>query len=35
MLSVKDLHVSYGGIRALRGININIEQNKIVTLNQA
>ncbi|SCL87174.1 ABC transporter ATP-binding protein [Sporanaerobacter sp. PP17-6a] len=32
MLSVKDLHVSYGGIRALRGININIEQNKIVTL---
>lgn len=32
MLKVTDLHVSYGGIKALRGININIEENKIVTL---
>lgn len=32
MLAIKDLHVSYGGIKALRGININIEENKIVTL---
>ena len=32
MLTIKDLHVSYGGIKAIRGININIEENKIVTL---
>lgn len=32
MLSIKDLYVSYGGIKALRGINIDIEENKIVTL---
>lgn len=32
MLAVTNLHVNYGGINALRGININIEENKIVTL---
>lgn len=32
MLKVENLSVSYGGINALRGININIEENKIVTL---
>ena len=32
MLKVTDLHVSYGGIKAIRGINIAIEENKIVTL---
>ncbi|MFA5575913.1 MAG: ABC transporter ATP-binding protein [Tissierellaceae bacterium] len=32
MLTVSNLHVSYGGIKALRGIDINIEENKIVTL---
>lgn len=32
MLTIRNLHVSYGGIKALRGININIEENKIVTL---
>lgn len=32
MLNVKDLHVSYGGIKAIRGINIHIEENQIVTL---
>ena len=32
MLSIKDLYVSYGGIKGLRGINIDIEENKIVTL---
>ena len=32
MLTIKDLHVSYGGIKAIRGININIEENQIVTL---
>ncbi|MBU5255607.1 ABC transporter ATP-binding protein [Tissierella praeacuta] len=32
MLAIENLHVSYGGIKALRGININIEENKIVTL---
>jgi len=32
MLQVKDLHVNYGGIKALRGINIDVPKNKIVTL---
>lgn len=32
MLSIDNLHVSYGGIKALRGINLNIEEGKIVTL---
>ena len=32
MLEIKDLHVSYGGIKALRGINIEVPDGKIVTL---
>lgn len=32
MLKIKDLHVSYGGINALRGINIEVPDGKIVTL---
>ncbi|MDY0235673.1 MAG: ABC transporter ATP-binding protein [Gudongella sp.] len=32
MLLVNDLHVSYGGIKAIRGITLRIEDNKIVTL---
>ena len=32
MLEVIDLHVNYGGITALRGINLTIEENQIVTL---
>lgn len=32
MLLVNDLHVSYGGIKALRGITLRIEDNQIVTL---
>jgi len=32
MLKVEDLHVNYGGIKAVRGINLNIEHNRIVTL---
>lgn len=32
MLEVIDLHVNYGGINALRGINLTIEKNQIVTL---
>ncbi len=32
MLKVSDLHVNYGGIKALRGINISIKENQIVTL---
>ncbi len=32
MLNIKDLNVHYGGIHALRGINISVPQNKIVTL---
>ena len=32
MLQIIDLHVNYGGIAALRGINLTIEENQIVTL---
>lgn len=32
MLKVSNLHVNYGGIKALRGIDISIEENQIVTL---
>ncbi len=32
MLKIEDLHVSYGGIRALRGISLKVPDGKIVTL---
>jgi branched-chain amino acid transport system ATP-binding protein len=32
MLEVKDLHVSYGNVEALHGINIKVHQGEIVTL---
>lgn len=32
LLEVKDLHVSYGAIRALTGVNLAVEQGQIVTL---
>ena len=32
MLKINDLHVSYGGIRALRGVDIEVPDGKIVTL---
>ena len=32
MLEIKDLHVSYGGIQALRGVSLNVPDDKIVTL---
>lgn len=32
MLSIKDLQVSYGGIKALNGINLEVPDGKIVTL---
>ncbi len=32
MLKINDLHVSYGGIHALRGINMEVPDGKIVTL---
>ena len=32
MLKITDLHVNYGGIKALRGINMEVEDGKIVTL---
>lgn len=32
MLKIKDLHVNYGGIKALKGININVPEGKIITL---
>ena len=35
MLKINDLHVSYGGITALRGIDLEVPDGKIVTLNGA
>ena len=32
MLKINDLHVSYGGIKALRGISLEVPEGKIVTL---
>ena len=32
MLKITDLSVSYGGIKALRGVNLEVEDGKIVTL---
>ena len=32
MLKIKDLYVNYGGIKALKGININVPDGKIITL---
>lgn len=32
MLSIKDLHVNYGGIAAVRGISFDVEEGKIITL---
>jgi branched-chain amino acid transport system ATP-binding protein len=32
MLSVRDLHVYYGGIHALKGISLEVPEGKIVTL---
>ncbi len=32
MLDVKDLHVSYGAIKALRGVNFHVDEGEIVAL---
>ena len=32
ILSVKDLEVSYGAIKAIRGISFHVDQGEIVTL---
>lgn len=32
MLAINDLHVSYGGIKALRGVSIEVPDGQIVTL---
>lgn len=32
ILEIKDLQVSYGGINAVKGINLSVEEGKIVTL---
>ena len=32
MLEIRDLHVSYGGIRALKGVSLTVNQGEIVTI---
>ena len=32
MLKIRDLHVSYGGIRALKGISLEVQAGEIVTI---
>lgn len=32
LLDVKDLHISYGAIKAVRGISFTIEEGEIVTI---
>jgi branched-chain amino acid transport system ATP-binding protein len=32
MLTIKDLHVNYGAIKALKGINLKVKEKSIVTL---
>ena len=32
MLRIEDLHVYYGGIHALKGISLEVPENKIITL---
>ncbi len=32
LLKLEDLHVHYGGIHALKGISLDVEKNKIITL---
>lgn len=32
MLEIRDLHVSYGGIRALKGISLDVNKGEIVTI---
>ena len=32
MLKIENLHVSYGGIRALQGVSLEVPDGKIVTL---
>lgn len=32
MLKIRDLHVNYGGIKALKGISLDVPEGKIITL---
>ncbi len=32
LLEIKDLHVSYGGVRALRGLSLHVDEGEIVTM---
>ena len=32
MLEIKDLHVSYGGIQALRGVSLEVQEGEIVSV---
>ena len=32
ILSVQNLHVNYGGIRALRGVSLDVNEGEIITL---
>ena len=35
MLKIENLHVSYGGIQALRGISLEVPDGKIVKIGRA
>ena len=32
MLKIEDLHIYYGGVHALKGINIEVPAGKVITL---
>jgi len=32
MLEIKNLHVAYGGIRALKGVSLSVQEGEIVTI---
>ena len=32
LLSINDLHVSYGGIKAVKGVSLEVHEGELVTL---
>jgi branched-chain amino acid transport system ATP-binding protein len=32
LLEIKDLHVSYGGIQALKGISLEVDEGEIISI---